>query len=477
MVFSDPGFLFFFLPIALAAGIGLSRVAFAPALLFVSLIFYRSAGHTSVLLMSIAINYLGGLVLNRRRQWWILAAFIAADLSILCYYKYVFFFAGNIDAVVGTDIAAVVGRTALPIGISFFTFQGISYLVDVYRHDATTEPNPITFGAYIAFFPQLIAGPIVRYRDVAADFHNPRIKLDLFAAGVARFAHGLLKKVLIADGVANIVDVAFAVPPDQMTFADAWLGALAFAVQIYFDFSGYSDMAIGLGQMFGIRIPENFNRPYSSSSMTEFWRRWHISLSTWFRDYVYIPLGGSRAGAIATYRNLLLVFLLVGLWHGAARTFVVWGAYNGVFLIFERFAFRRRWEAPANNGGGSILSLVARFCYVIPVVLVGWVIFRAPSLHAAAHMFGAMVLPDANALTFSDSVVTALAPQVHLAALLAGALTFLLPAGFSFGRLLGRTDLPVWGELASLAYATAACIVAGILVFSEGYTPFLYFRF
>ena len=478
MVFSDASFLFLFLPLALAAGVLLRRVAFAPAVLAASLIFYYWTGGAAILILigSIVINYAGGVAIAANRRRLILAVFVALNLLLLGYFKYAGFLAVNVSALAGGSVPTFLAAIALPVGISFFTFQGISYLIDVWRGDIPAERDPAVFGAYISFFPQLIAGPIVRYRDVAADFHAPGIGIDRFAAGAARFAHGLLKKVLIADNVAGIANAVFGLAPGDLNLLTAWCGALAFAVQIYFDFSGYSDMAIGLGEMFGIAIPENFRHPYSSRSITEFWRRWHISLSTWFRDYLYIPLGGNRRGSIVTYGNLLIVFLLVGFWHGAAWNFVVWGLYNGCFLILERIVFRNRDILVRERERDSIGTILARLLYCAPVVLVGWAIFRAPDLSSAAAFIAAMFSP-AGAMTLPDSVVAALAPPLSLGALVVGSLAFLLPPRPSLGYLLGRTDLSPWGEVASLLYCAAACVIAGILILPGGYSPFLYFRF
>ncbi|MFZ0133944.1 MAG: MBOAT family O-acyltransferase [Desulfobacterales bacterium] len=269
----------------------------------------------------------------------------------------------------------------LPIGISFFTFQAMSYVVDVYRRDAAVQLNPLNIGLYIALFPQLIAGPIIRYHDIAAQIVRRRVGLDDFSYGIQRFVAGLGKKVLIANQVAAIADRVFSSPYETLTPGIAWLGVLCYTLQIYFDFSGYSDMAIGLGRMFGFHFLENFNDPYISRSITEFWRRWHISLSRWFRDYLYIPLGGNRGGPLRTYVNLLVVFFLCGLWHGASWNFIIWGLLHGLFLVIERLGFdkalNRSWP-PLRN------------VYVMTVVCSGWVFFRTDSLSAALHYLGAM---------------------------------------------------------------------------------------
>jgi alginate O-acetyltransferase complex protein AlgI len=471
LVFSDASFVFLFLPLALTAGLLLRRVAFAQTILVLSLVFYfwTAASQTWILVLTILLNYAGGRILELQPQKLILAGFVAANLSLLAYFKYAVFAAYNIDVATAAHFSELVKGVVLPIGISFFTFQGISYVIDVYRRHVHAERNLIIYGAYKSFFPQLIAGPIVRFRDVVEYFHHPKVGIDIFSAGAARFAHGLLKKVLIVDNDALIVNAIFNLPAGATGFATAWLGAFAFAVQIYFDFSGYSDMAIGLGQMFGVRILENFNRPYSSYSITEFWRRWHISLSSWFRDYLYIPLGGNRQGTLATYRNLFVVFFLTGLWHGAAWTYIVWGLYHGAFLVLERMIFRDRPHLWQSQG--------FRFFYCLPIVLIGWMIFRATNLDQATSLISAMFSPTtAGAFDFPDLVVSACAP-INLLALAAGAMIFLLPGGCPLSRRLSRTDLALGAQVASLSYATGALIVAGIFVLSHNFSPFLYFQF
>ena len=447
LVFSDGSFLFLFLPGALVIGLAFRTFAFAPAILLVSLLFYYWTGGTStlVLLAVIVINYGGGVALALRPKRWVLSVFIALDLLILGYFKYAGFLAFNFAALVGASVPHALAAISLPVGISFFTFQGISYLIDIYRGDVAAEPSPIVFGAYISFFPQLIAGPIVRYSDVAHDFHNPQIGIDRFAAGAARFAHGLLKKVLIADNVAGIADAAFTLAPSDLTFVGAWLGTLAFAVQIYFDFSGYSDMAIGLGEMFGIGIPENFNHPYSSRSITDSGGDGTSRSSSWFRDYLFIPLGGSRRGTVVTYGNLLVVFLLVGFWHGAAWNFVAWGAYNGCFLIFERIAIRDREVLAGASRTESVGTILARLLYCAPgrVDRLGD-LSRTRSVDAVTMIVTMFSPGTPGSFTLPVNIVASIArPPLSQGALFVGSLGFLLPADTTLGRLLGRIDLPV----------------------------------
>ena len=301
---------------------------------------------------------------------------IAVNLVVLGVFKYANFFADNVNAV-----AAAIGapplafpHVLLPIGISFYTFHAISYVVDVYRRDASAQKSPVHAALYLLLFPQLIAGPIIRYRYIADQLEQRVVSLDDFAVGVRRFVIGLGKKVLIANTVAAPADKIFSMPLAELTPAHAWLGIVCYTLQIYFDFSGYSDMAIGLGRMFGFHFPENFRWPYVADTVQEFWRRWHISLSSWFRDYLYVPLGGNRVSPARMYANLVTVFFLCGLWHGASWNFVIWGLFHGSFLVVERLglaaAIRRLWRP-------------LRHVYLLLVVMIGWVFFRADTLPSA----------------------------------------------------------------------------------------------
>jgi alginate O-acetyltransferase complex protein AlgI len=358
----------------------------------------------------------------------------------------------------------------LPIGISFFTYHAISDVVDVYRRDASAQKRPVEAALYLLVFPQLIAGPIVRYRQIAAQLTARVTTLDDFAAGVRRFIVGLGKKMLIANTLAAPADQIFGLPADQITTAHAWLAVTCYTLQIYFDFSGYSDMAIGLGRMFGFRFPENFNYPYIASSVQDFWRRWHMSLSAWFRDYVYIPLGGNRASTGRVYFNLVLVFFLCGLWHGANWTFVVWGLFHGAFLVFERLGLL---DALAR------LPALLRHAYVLLVVMVAWVFFRADSIGGAATMLQALV-GFGGAAPSPYTPIWYLTPQVALAlaAGIAGSGP-LLPwlAGL---RERATTEAPraafAWETASTLALM--AVFAGAIIQLAAGtYNPFIYFRF
>lgn len=362
MYFQSPTFLHVFLPLALLGYylVPAARATLRNALLFAASVFFYTWGEREfvrVLLGSLVANYFLARQMERsasRKLWLLIAVF--GNLALLGWLKYAGFFA----SIVGLHSP----NNHLPIGVSFFTFQAISYIVDVYRRDVPAERSFLRFGLYVFLFPHLIAGPIVRYADLAASLANRDHNLDRFADGVRRFTMGLAKKMLLADTLAVVVDLVFKIPANELAPSAAWIGMVCYSLLIYFDFSGYSDMAIGLGKMFGFEFAENFRYPYAATSVTDFWRRWHISLSSWFRDYVYIPLGGSRGGAFATYRNLLIVFVLCGLWHGANWTFLVWGIWHGAFLILERLVPLSK--APSLIGRG----------FTLLAVLLGWVFFR-----------------------------------------------------------------------------------------------------
>ena len=394
MVFSSPIFLFAFLPIVLALYFVVGRRFHNVLLIIASLLFYAWGETIYILIMvsSILLNYVLAIMIQkghdsgldlRARTFLIIA--VIANLCLLCYFKYANFLVDSLDFILNAVrlnwLEVRLSPVHLPIGISFFTFHSLSYVIDVYRKVVTAQRNLVNMALYISFFPQLIAGPIIRYHDIAAQIENRNVTPDKFAYGIQRFIMGLGKKVLIANTLAMAADQVFAIPAAQLTTGLAWLGITCYTLQIYFDFSGYSDMAIGLGRMFGFEILENFNYPYISSSIREFWRRWHISLTNWFRDYLYIPLGGNRGTPARTYLNLLTVFFLCGLWHGASWTFVVWGLYHGAFLILERLKF------------GKLLNSAwspVRHLYTILVFMVGWVFFRSDTLPYALEFLKAM---------------------------------------------------------------------------------------
>ncbi|HEX3594125.1 MAG TPA: MBOAT family O-acyltransferase, partial [Polyangiaceae bacterium] len=354
----------------------------------------------------------------------------------------------------------------LPIGVSFVTFEALSYVVDVYRGDTPAARNPLHVAFYVSFFPHLIAGPILRFRDIAGAVARPAVSLELFESGVSRFSVGLAKKMLLANPLGAVADTIFGLGAGQLRTSTAWLGIVAYALQIYFDFSGYSDMAIGLGRMFGFSLPENFRLPYAAESIQDFWRRWHVTLSSWFRDYVFIPLGGSRGTRTRTYRNLILVFLLCGLWHGASWNFAIWGLFHGTFLVLERSPFggwlKRAWRP-------------LRHAYAILVISIGWVFFRADSLGAAAgylaSMAGATVAAGPRPVEYFST---------HFGfALACGALLSVAPVGKLRDRLLATND-ERWRAAWRLgaAFGELALVFTSMLfVASDTYSPFIYFRF
>jgi alginate O-acetyltransferase complex protein AlgI len=476
MSFATPLFLWYFMPAVLAAVLIAPRTWRNGIIATASLVFYVvGAGATTLLLLgAMVVNYVVGPELEpdewdydqvRRRR--LLVGVIAFDLLVLVIWKYAGFATAqvhNLAAFTGLDLPIV--RLALPIGISFYTFHHISYVVDIYRGERPALRNPVSFVTYIAMFPQLVAGPIVRYREIADQLHQLRThRLDDIAAGFPRFALGLTKKVVIADSIAPFVDACFATPSDEMTTTIAWLGAIGYTVQLFFDFSGYSDMAIGLARMLGFRIPENFARPYSSVTITEFWRRWHMSLSRWFRDYVYIPLGGNRGGVTSTYRNLVIVFVLVGFWHGANWTFLAWGLYHGALLVIER---SRGWTgAPV-----ELPVRLARRAGTFLLVVLGWVLFRSPDLGSAFSMLWHMAIPSYG---LTDAVDAALTNQRALI-LLIGVLVVLLPAHPVTGPYLESVRSRPATAL-RVTVMTAGLLYSSILIAAGTFSPFLYYQF
>jgi alginate O-acetyltransferase complex protein AlgI len=472
MVFSSPIFLFLFLPVTLGPYFLLPGRLRNVWLLGASLVFYGwgEPKFVVVMLASIVMNFLLALWIDRARGRGsarpALATAVVINIGLLVVLKYANFIVDNLNALLGgADLPpVVVPAIALPIGISFFTFQALSYVIDVYRRQAPVQKNPLNVGLYIALFPQLIAGPIVRYHDVARQIEDRAVTRSGFAYGIERFVVGLGKKVLIANSLAVPADLIFSIPGDQLTMAVAWLGVICYALQIYFDFSGYSDMAIGLGHMFGFRFLENFSHPYVAQSLTEFWRRWHISLSTWFRDYLYIPLGGSRGAPWRTYFNLVTVFFLCGLWHGASWNFVVWGLFHGAFLVIERMGLARwmsTWWRPF------------RHLYLLLVVTLSWVFFRAATLPEAWSFLRAMAgLSPASGLEHPIGLF--LDAQVALA-LAIGAVGS-MPVLAAIGRRLERSadaGAEVGTSVAKVAALASILALSSMLLAAGTYNPFI----
>ena len=479
MLFSSIIFIFYFLP-AFLLGYWLSGWR-TGALLAGSVIFYVWGEGPYVFLLGalIVLNWLAAQAIERaatpRARRLALAAVVALDLAVLGFFKYAGFLAHNVNAAAGRQLLPE-PHLALPLGISFFTFQLISYVADVHMRAVPAERGLARFAAYILMFPHLIAGPIVRYADIRDELHADRRRTGQPGLGLQYFIVGLCQKVLIANTVAPLADHAFGLAPGGLDGATAWLGAFAYALQIYFDFCGYSNMAIGLAFLLGFTYPKNFDYPYVSRSLTEFWRRWHISLSSWFRDYVYIPLGGNRQGLARTVRNLLVVFLLTGFWHGAAWNFVAWGLYHGSFLLLERFGLGRAlaW-APRPIGR----------LYACLVVLLGWVLFRASDLpHALAYWQAMAGLHGAHA---PDVALRVLLNTETVAALAAGTLFSapLLPWLCQRLRavwLSPATHLPARLDTQGVHVLSTPILLSGLVISAaklagSSLNPFLYFRF
>jgi alginate O-acetyltransferase complex protein AlgI len=484
VLFTEPTFLFLFLPVLLAlyfVTLSRSHGGYGNWLLLVaSVVFYAKGGgsFTWLMLGSISFNYWMAIAVDRMRETRaerpLLAAVIAANLVVLGVFKYANFFAANLNALL--DAASLPRLTApnlvLPIGISFYTFHAISYVLDVHRRHAVAQKNPVHAALYLLLFPQLIAGPIIRYKDIADQLAQRFVRLDDFACGVRRFVLGFAKKMLVANVVAGPADAIFALPSSELSAGHAWLGIACYTLQIYFDFSGYSDMAIGLGRIFGFRFPENFRYPYIADTVQEFWRRWHMSLSTWFRDYLYVPLGGNRVTPARTYANLVVVFFLCGLWHGASWSFAVWGLFHGAFLVLERLGLAARIRT---------LPAPLRHTYLLLTVMVGWAFFRADTLEQALAFLSAMAGWGTAAPT-PYAVGWYLTPEVALA-LLAGVVCAVpvLPALGRWRARLAEVGLRP-ATAASLDLAATATLLLLFLVSiaqmaAHTYNPVIYFRF
>ena len=466
MLFSSLTFLYGFLPAVLMAYFLVPGAWKNGVLLLASLLFYAWGGPKYVLLMigSILLFYLCGLAMGRaksekgRRSFLLLA--IAAGVGLLSVFKYADFFIGSFNAAVGTSIPLL--RLALPIGISFYTFQCMSYAVDVYRGKARPQKNLITFGAYVALFPQLIAGPIVRYADVEGQLAERKVTLTKFGEGTAWFLRGLAKKVLLANNIGMLFDAVQAMGAGNISMLTAWLGCAAYTFQIYFDFSGYSDMAIGLGKMFGFTFMKNFDYPYTSSSITEFWRRWHISLGTWFREYVYIPLGGNRVSIKRNILNICIVWMLTGLWHGAAWNFIFWGVYYGALLLLEKFVLK---DVLAKTPG------TVKHIYTMILVMIGWVFFFSPTLGSAFQYVGAMFGIGATGI-IDRTAVYYLSNYFILFLLM---ILCSVPYTYKrFRRLAVRGNV---GRVVMLAVYVVLFILSTAYLVNATYNPFLYFRF
>ena len=470
MVFSSIPFIFFFLPVFLILYYLVPYKVKNILLLIFSLIFYAWGEPIYILLMifSSVVDYTNGRMIekyaqnNQKRKNLFLIISIIVNLSLLGFFKYADFLIGSINSLLNINIPLL--ELGLPIGISFFTFQTMSYSIDVYRGDVKAEHNFLDFMTYVSMFPQLIAGPIVRYEEVSKELKNRSITPQGFADGMIRFLQGLFKKVLIANNIGYLFVIASSMPNNEMSVVMSWLGILAYTFQIYFDFSGYSDMAIGMGKMLGFTYPENFNHPYISESITEFWRRWHISLSSFFKDYVYIPLGGSRVKKIINVRNILIVWMLTGLWHGASWNFVLWGLYYGVLLLLEKFVFNKILEKTPNW---------FKHFYTMFLVVVGWMIFAFDDMtilkEYASMMFGV------GGVSFINNYALYYLKNYLIIFILA--IIFSMPVYKLAKEKLSKVKNTKSVFIVSLIIYTVLFIVVVSYLVNDTYNPFLYFRF
>ena len=480
MVFSSSIFVFIFLPLVTFLYYISSKKIRNYILLLSSFIFYACSGisYLKILIISILVNYIFGILIdslgnrednskdnvkannyNKLKKLTLILG-VVLNLALLFYYKYYDFFIENFNIVFNSDIQFK--NIVLPVGISFFTFQGMSYIIDIYRNDAKVNKNLFSVALYISLFPQLVAGPIVKYKSIDNEIRKRKETVDEFSYGIERFVIGLAKKVIIADILGGVSDDIFAlVSTSGIDIMTAWLGAICYSLQIYFDFSAYSDMAIGLGHFFGFSFIENFNYPYISKSITEFWRRWHISLSTWFKEYLYIPLGGNRRGNV--YFNLFVVFLVTGLWHGAAWNFIIWGLWHGVFIILERAIRDKNWYK-------NIPSIIKRFITLF-IVLIGWVLFKAENFDVALKYLGIMFgLVKFNNITFEISYFIN-AKTIFLIFIGMISSTPILKI------FVSKYREKIWFGVIKNILIILLFIIALIFMINSTYSPFIYFQF
>ena len=496
MLFSSMSFLWIFLPVVLIGNLLIGSIKKIKPdkrilvknyfLLICSLVFYAWGGinYLYIMIASIGTNYIGGILIDRYGEKkslskMILVLFIIADIFILFFFKYFNMLIIIIESVTAPDASLrnVFGRMigmqgtgrlgvpaiVLPIGISFFTFQSMSYIIDVYRKKAKLQKNIFKFALYVSFFPQLIAGPIVQYSDIEQQLTDRDENIIKFSEGRKRFCYGLGKKVLIANTFAAVADSIWKLETSAMGFATAWVGALSYTFQIYFDFSGYSDMAIGIGRMLGFEFKENFNYPYMSCSVQEFWRRWHISLSNWFREYVYIPLGGNRKGKARTYYNIFIVFLLTGIWHGANFTFIAWGLMYAALQIIERLF----WKKILDKNPVKILNWI----YTMFFVVIGWVIFRSDNLYQAKQFIGQM-------FSFGTGQTTVLSyVSIKLILCFAAGILFSGLVQKIFKKLYDKIREKVVVQIVDFSLQLAIIFLSVIMLASGTYNPFIYFQF
>lgn len=464
MLFSSMTFIYMFLPI-LCLIYFLSKKEFHNTILLIaSLIFYAwgEPKYLAIMLLTIIINYYGAIFIEKYPKYkkQILTLTIITNLGFLIYFKYFNFIFETINNVLNAHIDLL--EIIMPLGISFYTFQSISYIVDVYRNETKAQKDIYKLALFICLFPQLIAGPIVKYHDINNQIENRDVTFEKVSEGVKRFIVGLSKKMLIANTMGAIADKIFILSPENFNFIIAWLGAISYSLQLYFDFSGYSDMAIGLGAIFGFKFLENFNYPYISKSITEFWRRWHISLSTWFKEYLYIPLGGNRISPKRTYINLFIVFLATGIWHGAEWTFIVWGLWHGFFIIIEKLTGWHKKE-------GCWKISLTQHIYTILVFIFGWVLFRAENISSAIQYLGKMLFigETQNIKYYMGYYIDNIELITFVVAILCS-----VPLFKSILNIKNKL-----GVLAINIYLLVLFVLSVSCIASDTYNPFIYFRF
>ncbi|MFA5470149.1 MAG: MBOAT family protein [Bacteroidales bacterium] len=466
MLFSSMSFIFIFLPLVCLIYFVVRPNLRNYVLLAASILFYAwgEPEYLAIMLLTILVNYGGAILMNKHPKYkkGFLAATIITNLGFLTYFKYFNFFIGNLNELFHGNLDFI--EVLMPIGISFYTFQAISYVVDVYRGEVSVQRDIFKLSLFICLFPQLIAGPIVKYNDIADQIDHREADFDKLALGVKRFIIGLAKKVLIANTLGAVADKIFVQAPDTLQTSVAWIGSLAYSFQLFFDFSGYSDMAIGLGLIFGFHIKENFNYPYISKSITEFWRRWHISLSTWFKQYLYIPLGGNRVSKSRNYLNLSIVFLLTGFWHGASWSFVIWGIWHGVFIIFEKIS---GWHKESS----AKLVNATKHLYTVFVFVIGWVIFRADNIAYAwtyiKNMFG---------FVRSHDVLYEMSYYVDNIEIIAFVAAFLCSVPLFSNILHIKQERRLLNWLVN-AWLLVLFLLSVASMAASTYNPFIYFRF
>lgn len=467
MVFSSLTFLFVFLPVILIVYY-LSPKKIRNTILFIgSLIFYAWGEPVYILIMlfSTAFDYVNGILIKKyketkqlKKSRMVLITSIVVNLGILCFFKYSNFFIENIRNIFNLDIQLL--NIVLPIGISFYTFQTMSYTIDVYLGKVEAQKNIIDFGTYVTFFPQLVAGPIIKYRDVNIQLKNRKETIDDFSYGINRLSRGLFKKVILANNIGILWNQIIGQPISEIPVLTAWFGAICFSFQIYFDFSGYSDMAIGLGRMFGFHFPENFDHPYTSKSITEFWRRWHISLGTWFKEYVYIPLGGSKKGRKRLVINLLIVWTLTGLWHGASWNFVIWGVYFGVLLIIEKLILEKYLEK---------LPSIFRHIYTMFFVVISWIIFAFDDMTNVCTYLKAMFGMN-NTVLLNRELLYMISTHALL-------IIICILASTTFMKKININKDKNWYVIIRNLACMAMFFISVCFLIGSTYNPFLYFRF